>query len=80
MICWASFFVLVSLFWVLLCNEKTYSDRLLMSVLFHESDWPEYRHMARAVPYRDHLWSRVFFRDPNRLYDKELIDLVEAKS
>lgn len=73
-----SFLCLIFGAWVLICNERTYRDRLRLiedascaadDLIVLGREWRGTFEAVRRVPYERHLWARVFFRDVSKLYE-----------
>lgn len=67
--------------WVLICNNRTYKDReRLIQKCDDEAkriisdgaprEWSRAWSRFHRVSYEEHLWARVFFRDPSKLYER----------
>lgn len=68
--------IVVSGGWVLLCNERTHRDRLrIIDVVFEwprPDEWEALRQDYSSVTYDNHMWARVFLRNPFHLYSSRL--------
>lgn len=67
-------FCLVVIFlsvWVMICNAAAYRDinTFLTAIRYRPFSGPAILTAFQKVAYEKHMWARVFFRDPWRLYD-----------
>ena len=61
--------VLIVCLWLLVNNQKTYSDREKIRLfVFNGNSWEDKLEIYEAVSYSKHLWFRFTFRNPNQLY------------
>ena len=59
--------------WGLVQNNKTFNDReKIRNYMFEQPNWRELLLSYDTVRYNTHLWYRVTFRSPWRLYPEEL--------
>lgn len=84
MLIFSAFVLFISLR-VLSQNKKTFEQRMeLHEVVFDKSkeNWMyNYKPLLASfekVSYDRHLWSLVFFRDPYKLYDANLMEALES--
>jgi len=64
--------------WNLLINNKAYKQRIkIIDIVFKQVDWKHYNILMNEVSYGRHVNALVFFRNPLKLYDVELQELVE---
>lgn len=60
---------IVAAVWQLICNDRTYRDRLrLAQIIFAAPDWRDRREAFLRVSYGEHLRHRLFLLDPWSLY------------
>lgn len=72
MIIFAAFFAgLLFCVWGLICNHLTCEDRLKVIQSWPGNDYQTFQKMVfefDQVSYEDHMWARVWLRDPRKLY------------
>lgn len=63
--------------WAAVCNERTLSQLLHLSrLVFSQADWMALSAKLNAVSYGQHMFALMTFRDPMRLYDKSIQELL----
>lgn len=62
--------VLVLTIWFLICNQRTYSQRIKMLDWVYDGsgNWRQRSREYSQVDYDQHLWALVTFRNPQKLY------------
>lgn len=63
--------------WAFRANNKTYQERVaLMDARPWDVSFQKYSEEMNAVSYSQHLWYRLTFRDPIKLYGPKTRELV----
>lgn len=77
MVC-ATYFV--ALLWILVCNNRTYEQRLRLIKWAAAEEYSSWHRLwlYEAVSYDQHLWALFFFRSPWDLYGAEVSLLRRA--
>ena len=67
--------------WYLICNEKTYKSKTKLNDRIFASkrgeDYWEYSGLRDRVSYKQHLIALFLFRNPWKLYDPKIRELME---
>jgi hypothetical protein len=67
--------------WGAWCNHQTYRDLTwAIGVIFAQEDWHRYKVLLDRNSYDQHMWDRIFLRDPWPRYDPELRDFLFRNS
>lgn len=63
--------VLVLTIWFLICNHRTYTQRIKIIdwVYDNSGNWRQRSAEYNKVDYDQHLWAVFTFRDPKKLYN-----------
>lgn len=62
--------ILVLSVWFLICNQRTYSQRIKIINWVYDSsgNWQQRSREYNQVSYDQHLWTLFTFRNPQKLY------------
>jgi hypothetical protein len=74
--------VIAAMAWLLVCNERTYMDRMRLIRLRKSVNGPAWWVLAQQmdlVDYKEHLWAYFWLRDPWAQYGLMTRDLVAGR-